>query len=491
MKKSVVRVRFCCKWMYLAMLILLAILIGLELHVYAELRAKTLVHKSGRGRRHREIVRTSHRLKRRTFVSKELEKEFATGGNKDKKTKKRLFRSRQRVEETIELIQDRMKNGKGDSIYCDGNLEVFNLDMVYMKNVLVDARQQKSKPNGGEDVKEVMGQSESVEEVTLKPGFFRIPCASTPLLKFSTKSYFSKWYLTVSERETEIPPKSTHISNFTVLIKRGDYANMYWTLIELYNTYLSIRLFGKDPKETTVVFVDAHPLGKLEDLWTLLFGKVIRVRSMRGDIFIKEVVWVIPLSASPIGQAIQSLPFLRDFKSALYKAAGIDSIVPVCDKGISNTIITLILRHDYVAHPRNPSGTIKRKIQNEKELIKHLDTKFPGGRLNAVQLDKFSIKDQILIIYNTSVLIGVHGAGLAYTLLLRPGATMLEMFPASYKKMPNNHFQQFAEWGGSWYERWFSKDKSRSNNEWIKIPVEVPENIIHQSLNQMCNMTSP
>ncbi|XP_033755824.1 beta-1,2-xylosyltransferase RCN11-like [Pecten maximus] len=487
--KSRVRIHVCCKWMYIAMLTSLAILITLELHLYADLRTKTLLQKSRRGRQHRAILESSHSHYKRKHGSSRIVKS-KVANDIDEKMNKRIFRSHQRVEQTLDMVLERVKSGKEGSIYCDGNLEVFNLDIVLMKNVLIDARQQKSKLHGGETIKQVIGEKESSEVVTLKPGFFRIPCASMPLLKFSPKSHFSNWYLTVSEKEVDIPPKSTHISNFTVFVKRGDYANMYWTLIELYNTYMTIRLFGKDPKTTSVVLVDAHPQGKLDSLWTLLFGKVIRVRSLRGDIFIKEVTWVIPLSSSPIGQAIPNLPFIREFKSTLYKAVGINSVVPICERGLNHTVITLILRHDYVAHPRNPSGKVSRKITNEKELVKHLDRKFPGGRLNAVQLDQFSIKDQIRIIYNTSVLVGVHGAGLAYTLLLRPGAAMFEMFPLSYKKSPNWHFQQFAVWGGCWYERWISKDKSPKSNEWIRIPTEVPEHFINKYLHRMCNLTS-
>lgn len=477
--------------MYLVLLVSLAILISLELHVYANLRAKTYLHKSKQGRSHRTILESSHVYhNKQTHAKLRKEKSQVVGGDHKKVKKLKLFHSHQRAEQTIDMISDRVKNGKGGSIYCNGNLEVFNLDVIFMKNVLIDTRLQTSKLRGGETIKQVMGQSESAEEVSLKPGFFRIPCDSIPLLKFSPRSYFSKWFLTVSEREVDIPSKSSQFSNFTVFIKRGDYANMYWTLIELYNTYTTIRLFEKDPKTTTVVLVDAHPLGKLDNLWNLLFGRVIRVRSLSGDIFIKEVVWVMPISASPIGQAIPSLPFIRDFKSALYKAVGIHSIVPTCDKGINKTLVTLILRHDYVAHPRNPSGKISRKIANEKELIKHLDTTFPNGRLNAVQLDSFSIEDQIRIIYNTSILIGVHGAGLAHTLLLRPGAAMFEMFPLSYKKSPNWHFEQFAIWGGCWYEKWFSKDKSSAKNEWVQIPTEVPEDFINKYLNKMCSSSS-
>ncbi|OWF35204.1 uncharacterized protein LOC110443248 [Mizuhopecten yessoensis] len=484
--KSAFRVGHCCKWMYMAMVISLTILISLELSLYGQLKEKISLQKERRGRKHRGILESSNDLLRQQ-ESKHAARSWKSESDSDIKKSKKIFRTGQRVEKTMDLVEDRVKQGKGGSIYCEGNLEVFNLDIVLMRNVLLDTRQLKSKIKGGETIQEVMGQDESAEQVTLKPGFFRIPCASIPLQKFSPRSYFSKWYLALSEREIDIPSKSTEISNFTVFIKRGDYANMYWTIIELYNTFLTIRLFGKDPKSSSVVLVDAHPLGKLENLWTLLFGNVIRIGSMHGDIFIKEAAWVIPISASPIGQAIPSLPFIRDFKMALYKAVGINVIVPMCGKGLNQTIITLILRHDYVAHPRNPSGSVKRKISNEKELIKHLDTKFPGGRLNAVQLDNFSIEEQIRIIYNTSILIGVHGAGLALTILLRPGASMFEMFPSTYKRSPNQHFQQFAVWGGSWYESWFSNDKLSPKNEWIRIPTEIPTQLIEKSLRRMCN----
>ena len=59
--------------------------------------------------------------------------------------------------------------------------------------------------------------------------------------------------------------------------------------------------------------------------------------------------------------------------------------------------ITLLWRRDYLAHPRNPQGSVSRKIANEAALADHLKLKFPQAKITDVQLDLYSIKDQVFI----------------------------------------------------------------------------------------------
>jgi hypothetical protein len=53
-------------------------------------------------------------------------------------------------------------------------------------------------------------------------------------------------------------------------------------------------------------------------------------------------------------------------------------------------------------------GTIKRKIENEEDIIESVRQKFPSHTISGVQLDSFSFRKQLEIIANTDVLIGMQ-----------------------------------------------------------------------------------
>jgi glycoprotein 2-beta-D-xylosyltransferase len=84
-------------------------------------------------------------------------------------------------------------------------------------------------------------------------------------------------------------------------------------------------------------------------------------------------------------------------------------------------------KRDYVAHPRNPNGIIRRKIKNEFELVEKTKTWFPNYKIRGVQMDKLPMKEQIFLITKTNILIGMHGAGLSHALFLSKGSGIIEL----------------------------------------------------------------
>lgn len=372
-----------------------------------------------------------------------------------------------------------------EGVYCSGNLYNFKGIFVLLKDVVIDPTRKESKAVGGEKIESVIGHSAKDEEVHLQAGFFTLPCKEIPKIIFPTNSYFKNWMSGISKsdwRKKDRMDANLDEFNFTVLIQRGDYANLYWTLIELFNTYLTIRLFNENPKFANVIIMDAHPAGKLDDLWKVMFGNVCRVGQMSNKTRHKNLAWVI--QNGPMQLSVQTIPFVNEFKLALYEGVQNSSISNNECSRVPN--VTFILRKDYVAHPRNPSGRIQRKLINEKEVIEYLTKNIPQANINAIQIDLMPIKEQIKLIYNTNVLVGVHGAGLAYALLLRSGSTVIELFPSSYKRSPNPHFQQFAYWADVHYDRWYSSAPPQKQNEWLYVNPEVPYTLIKRALERSC-----
>lgn len=80
-----------------------------------------------------------------------------------------------------------------------------------------------------------------------------------------------------------------------------------------------------------------------------------------------------------------------------------------------------------MAHPRNPSGRVSRKISNEEEIINASRKAFPGHNVQGYQLDAFNVTTQLEILAATDIMIGMHGAAFGFTLLLPQGQVQSEL----------------------------------------------------------------
>ena len=127
---------------------------------------------------------------------------------------------------------------------------------------------------------------------------------------------------------------------------------------------------------------------------------------------------------------------------------------PILPTGLDLTttpLIVLILRRDYLAHPRLQSLRASRKLANEDQVQSMLSMAEQWGSAYAVAVDfaQMSVAQQLLLVRLSSVLVGIHGAGLSYSLFLQPGAHLLELSPPEYHG--RMHFKFFASWAGRGY----------------------------------------
>ncbi|CAB9519840.1 Inherit from strNOG: K03714 glycoprotein 2-beta-D-xylosyltransferase [Seminavis robusta] len=118
--------------------------------------------------------------------------------------------------------------------------------------------------------------------------------------------------------------------------------------------------------------------------------------------------------------------------------------------------VLLLARANYQAHPRM-DGRVSRIIQNEKQLLHFLETyKGPEDRLpeytippmdvKRVVLEEHDMAEQIVMFQQADVVVGMHGAGLSHILLARPGTTLLEIRPPSFRGW--RHFEFLAQIAG-------------------------------------------
>jgi len=242
---------------------------------------------------------------------------------------------------------------------------------------------------GGEYVEDVVNQLENTEYITYSHGFFQLKCG--PLhpqqftYQFSDKSHGSKWMNSLRVIDDSVLGAESSVdqrrSEFTVAVLRYEYANLFHTMTDWYNTFLIMVFFNHTPSNTNVLLVDAHPHGALDDVWSSLFNSTTLLSSLPLRTNFTDLVWGImgynsPMTIYPVPN--KTPPLYEEFRSFFLSSYGIDPAAsntrPLnCDQ----LSVLFIWRRDYVAHPRNPQGRVTRQIHNEAAILTYIRSKHP------------------------------------------------------------------------------------------------------------------
>ena len=217
-------------------------------------------------------------------------------------------------------------------------------------------------------------------------------------------------------------------------------------------------LFRRDPKTVRILFLDAHPKGNLDILWSKLFHSFTRLGQLKNisSILYRELIWSQPQYKSEIDiQRYRKIipSFFSDFRQHILNQFLSDN--PNNDKLDCESVnIFFLLRRNYVAHPRNPSGTISRKLSNEKEILDHLKMQFSNSsNINFTfgHFEQLTIKEQLRTIVETDLFVGMHGAGLTHVIFQKPNRVLIELSTNAFKK--EVHFELLASISNVNYHR--------------------------------------
>jgi len=129
---------------------------------------------------------------------------------------------------------------------------------------------------------------------------------------------------------------------------------------------------------------------------------------------------------------------------------------------------------------------VQRKIDNEEELLNDLRVRHPNYAFRGVQIDAFDMRDQLRLVNEADILIGMHGAGLSHTLFVPPHGGMIELVPKYYGS-DNNHFVDLARRRGLALARWINVNSANEmSNYRTRIPVDAMDGLLKQVVTQMC-----
>ncbi|KNC49447.1 xylosyltransferase 2 [Thecamonas trahens ATCC 50062] len=194
----------------------------------------------------------------------------------------------------------------------------------------------------------------------------------------------------------------------TLLVQRYEYCNLFHTMTDWYNTYLALEMFDVHSREEVViVWLDGHAAGNLDEPWTDIFApaQVLYLSQLpRGP----PAPNTTPLAANPI-------------------------------------VVTILVRKDYVAHPRNLGGSAERKLVNCNELAATLNAR-SGFHASCYVFTELTYGEQLRIVAASHILTGIHGAGLSHVLFMSNDVPtgLLEIVPVAYRR--RHHYQNFCRW---------------------------------------------
>ena len=238
------------------------------------------------------------------------------------------------------------------------------------------------------------------------------------------------------------------INETTIAVNRHDYVNFYHTITDLYTVYLLCRFFRHDPKTVRILFLDAHPKGNLDLLWSQLFHSYIRLGHLNvSSVFYKELIWSPPQSESELDlKQSRNVPpsYFIDFRQHILQEFHIHSQKNK-DFNCQNINIFFLLRHNYIAHPRNPTGKIQRQLINENQILNKL--KIQLQNISSIHFtfnyfEQLPIEQQLSITTQTDIFIGMHGAGLTHVLFMKSNRSLIELITNDWQIQ--KHFEQMA-----------------------------------------------
>ena len=313
---------------------------------------------------------------------------------------------------------DKLYPTKNKKEYCSNFITYDFNKFAHVKDVVVDRKYSRGR-KGGENVEDVMNQSEQSEYYVIKRVFFKFVCPELEkhnmdfnMIEMTWKHHLKDWYKGIQhlQNENEMSTLLSHVltteHTFTIAVTRYEYANLFHTMTDWYNAFYVIRVFNKAPKDVKILLIDGHPKSQLDVTWKTLFHSIEFIgHQTMSQIKYSELVWNIVGYESAFSKNLLSggsppLP-PQEFSNFFLHAHGIN---PIHQQNIKKLNILFLWRRDYLAHPRQTSSfkksnvTIQRKVFNEEEIFGAVKTSFSQHTVHGVQLDLLTMKQQLEIL---------------------------------------------------------------------------------------------
>jgi glycoprotein 2-beta-D-xylosyltransferase len=349
-------------------------------------------------------------------------------------------------------------NNDTRTVFC--NFENLRIDTDLMKMVAL----------GGEVLSTVMGRTEETEFPTYQRGTFStstkpnfdVPTEFRSDLHYVENVLNSLRYPSPKNKyKIDLTCKKTYPGT-TLFVTRYEYVNLYHTITDWWNAFsvlprtnYNFLLNEGISKPDRVVFLDGHAQGLLDSTWETLFGeyhyiKHIGVRD--GGICFERAIFIPPGYKSPLFNAEKNDHTRQRCPNREMAASFSNFVLEQYDLLRQTEVIrgniVLIDRQPFVSHPRSDPKNLDRQVTKSElnDLKKKLNS-IPDVTVNLVRLETMTFAEQLKLIRQTHVLIGMHGAALSHLMFMDEKSHIIE-FQEGYQ----DFFEYMSKWKGIDYE---------------------------------------
>jgi protein O-GlcNAc transferase len=235
------------------------------------------------------------------------------------------------------------------------------------------------------------------------------------------------------ELDETIEPNGSKTPKYTILIKREGSSNLWHCLLEIFSTSLTLNIlqmgqtadstFSTTPNtsNTQVVLLDDHTDGPFFDLWSIFTNQSIRRLKDLPPTSFENIILPLAGGSNPLwqtdysrdGASCNTSTLLRTFSRRVLDHYGI----PAQPRQGSDITVTFIDRMK------------TRVLLNHTEYLEDVKSSFPNVIIQEVDFETISFKEQLQVLRQTDILVGVHGAGLTHAMFLPPRSSVVEILP--------------------------------------------------------------
>jgi glycoprotein 2-beta-D-xylosyltransferase len=233
------------------------------------------------------------------------------------------------------------------------------------------------------------------------------------------------------------PECDVRLSGNTLLLTRYEYCNLYHTMTDWFNAFLAM------PSKTNIILLDAHAHGKLDPVWTTLWGNVTYIRQWEGKrVCLEEATLVPPGYASVLWRRGRSrlakgvCPSMVDaFVKFFVQGHGLGDIQMEQGK------VVIVDRIPYLAHPRSKPSSAERVVKNFDQVAAVLNNMTEVTSVQIVHFENRTFREQLAVIRSAHILMGNHGAGLAHLIFMQDDSALME-----FEQPASGMMADFSRW---------------------------------------------
>jgi glycoprotein 2-beta-D-xylosyltransferase len=241
--------------------------------------------------------------------------------------------------------------------------------------------------------------------------------------------------LNVTDADIMVLPAPATATHAVALARKDDH-NPFFQISAALNAWILMQALNWSVQDTQLVWLDKGfptPVDALQHAVLAPNHPVVAGTDLMGRVVRFESVLLAPYEMSgPMmfhlddSEPCHNNSLMTDFRAIAIDALGVS---PVTKREPKACLVTVITRKPYGGRK------LQRMWLNEDEILSTMRSDYAGAysggacTFQSVDFVNLTIHEQIRIVLDSDVVIGMHGAGMVNVMWARPGTLVIEIFP--------------------------------------------------------------